>query len=132
MNSSIANRGKNIYIYEKWQKVDLPGPAHQREDPPPQPTPKPLQPQPGQQVPLHMNWSHFKPEYSGKPEEDVEAHLLRMNDWMNTHDFPEDVKVQRFCLTCMGEARSWYAFIRTYSDDHGRNCRISVGDNIQC
>ena len=56
-----------------------------------------------------MNWSHFKPEYSGKPEEDVEAHLLRMNDWMNTHDFPEDVKNQRFCLTLMGEARLWYA-----------------------
>ena len=32
-----------------------------------------------------------------------------MNDWMNTHDFPEDVKVQRFCLTLMGEARLWYA-----------------------
>ena len=87
----------------------LPGPAPQREDPPLQPTPQPLQPQPCQQVPLCMNWSHFKPEYSGKPEEDVEAHLLRTNDWMNTHDFPEDVKVQRFCLTLMGEARLWYA-----------------------
>ena len=39
----------------------------------------------------------------------LEAHLLRMNDWMNTHDFPEDVKVQRFCLTLTGEARLWYA-----------------------
>ena len=56
-----------------------------------------------------MNWSHFKPEYSGKPEEDVEAHLLRTNDWMNTHDFPDGVKVQRFCLTLTGEARLWYA-----------------------
>ena len=28
---------------------------------------------------------------------------------MNTHDFPEDVKVQRFCLTLVGEARNWYA-----------------------
>ena len=83
----------------------LPGPACQREDPPPQPAPQPLQPQPGQQVALYMNWSHFKPENSGKPKEDVEAHLLRMNDWMNTHDFPEDVKVQRFSLTLTGEAR---------------------------
>ena len=57
---------------------------------------------------MHMNWSHFKPEYSGKPEEDVEAHLLRTNDWMTTHDFPEGVKVQRFCLTLMGETRLWY------------------------
>ena len=55
-----------------------------------------------------MNWSHFKPEYSGKPEEDVEAHLSRTNNWMNMHDFPDDVKVQRFCLTLMGEARLWY------------------------
>ena len=36
-----------------------------------------------------MNWSHFKPEYSGKPEEDVETHMLSTNDWMNTHDFPD-------------------------------------------
>ena len=56
-----------------------------------------------------MNWSHFKPEFSGKPEEDVEVHLLRTNDWMNTHDFPDGVKVQRFCLTLTGEARLWYA-----------------------
>ena len=56
-----------------------------------------------------MNWSHFKPEFLGKPDEDVEVHLLRTNDWMNTHDFPEAVKVQRFCLTLVGEARNWYA-----------------------
>ena len=29
---------------------------------------------------MHMNWSHFKPEFLGKPEEDVEVHLLRTND----------------------------------------------------
>ena len=69
------------------------------------------QPAPQQvvQQELHMNWSHFKPEFSGKPDEDVEAHLLRTNDWMTTHDFPEAVKVQRFCLTLVGEARNWYA-----------------------
>ena len=60
-----------------------------------------------------MNWSHFKPEHSGKPEDDVEAHLFRTNDWMNTHDFPDGVKVQRFCLTLMGEARLWYASLET-------------------
>ena len=43
------------------------GPAPHREDPQLQPTPQPLLPQPGQQVHMHMNWSHFKPEYSGKP-----------------------------------------------------------------
>ena len=55
-----------------------------------------------------LNWSYFKPEFSGKPEEDAEAHLLRTNDWMETHDFPQDTEVRRFCLTLMGEARLWY------------------------
>ena len=49
----------------------------------------PAQPQvpPNQPIPTlpiqHMsqlNWSHFKPEFAGKPGEDAEAHLLRMND----------------------------------------------------
>ena len=84
-----------------------PGLAPCREEQ--QPPPVPQQPQPGQQVQMHMNWSHFKPEYSGKPEEDVEAHLLRTNDWMTTHDFLDGVKVQRFGLTLMGDARLWYA-----------------------
>ena len=53
------------------------GPAHQPLQQPPQ---KPPQLQQAQQVHMHMNWSHFKPEYSGKPEEDVEAHLLGTND----------------------------------------------------
>ena len=57
---------------------------------------------------LHLNWSNFKPEFSGKPEEDAEAHLLHSNDWMNAHHFDEDIKVQRFCLTLLGEARLWY------------------------
>ena len=39
----------------------------------------------------------------------MEAHLLRTMDWMTTHDFPEDQKVRRFCLTLMGEARLWHA-----------------------
>ena len=81
-----------------------PGPAcREGQQPPPQ------QPQVGPQQQMCMNWSHFKPEFSGKPEEDVEVHLLQTNDWMTTHDFPEAVKVQRFCLTLVREARNWYA-----------------------
>ena len=80
-------------------------PVPHGDKPPPQPLQLPQVPQ----AHLQMNWSHFKPEYSGKPDEDVGAHLLRTNDWMNTHDFPDDVKVQRFCLTLTGEARLWYA-----------------------
>ena len=58
-----------------------------------------------------LNWSHFKPIFSGKPEEDTEAHLLRTNDWMTTHDFPNDQKVRRFCLTLLGEAKLWYEML---------------------
>ena len=88
------------------------GPAPHRKDHVLEPPQQPLQLQPGQQVHMHMNWSHFKPEYLGKPEKDVEAHLLRTNDWINTHDFPDDVKVQRFCLTLKGESRLWYASLQ--------------------
>ena len=55
-----------------------------------------------------LNWSHFKPEYAGKPDKDAEAHLLRTNDWMDTHKFLDHDKVQGFCLTLIGEARLWY------------------------
>ena len=37
-----------------------------------------------------LNWSYFKPEFAGKPEEEAEAHLLRTNDWKDTHNFPDD------------------------------------------
>ena len=57
---------------------------------------------------IHLNWSNFKPEFLGKPEEDAEAHLLHSNDWMDTHRFKEGIKVQRFYLTLLGEARLWY------------------------
>ena len=54
--------------------------------------------QQGQQI-VHLNWSNFKPEFSGKPDEDAEAHLLCTNDWIKAHHFVEGVKVQRFCWT---------------------------------
>ena len=80
---------------------------------PPQPVPnwpKPFPCQPACQI-IHqqmVNWGHFKPEFAGKPEEDTDAHLLCTNDWMWTHNFEENVKVQRFYLTLLGEARLWY------------------------
>ena len=57
---------------------------------------------------IHPNWSNFKPDFLGKPEEDVEAHLLHSNDWMETHCFNKDIRVHRCCLTLLGEARLWY------------------------
>ena len=62
----------------------------------------------GQQQHLHINWSSFKPEFSGKPDEDAEVHLIHSNDWMKAHCFVDGVKVQRFCLTLLGEARLWF------------------------
>ena len=67
--------------------------------------------------PHQLKWSYFKPEFSGKPEEDVEEHLLRTNDWMETHKFSDDQKVRRFCLTLMGEARLWYETLDTVQLD---------------
>ena len=75
----------------------------------------PLAPEVPQRPPL--NWSHFKPEYAGRLDEDVEAHLLRTNDWMDMHEFLEHVKIQIFCLTLVGEARLWYKLLRLINVD---------------
>ena len=64
-----------------------------------------------------LNWSNFKPKFSAKPDEDAKAHLLRMNDWMDTHGFQDNVKVQRFCLTLTGEGRLWYKSLRLINVD---------------
>ena len=77
--------------------VQLPAPPAQPVVPPTQP----IQPTPMPQ----LNWSHFKPEIAGKLDKDAVAHLLRTNEWMDTHAFPEGVKVQRFHLTLVGKAR---------------------------
>ena len=93
--------------------------------PPAQPAVPPVQPGPIPQ----LNSSHFKLEFACKPDEDVEAHLLRTNDWMNTHAFPEGVKFHRFCLTLVGEARLWYESLRPIALDwnglkHSLDCNI--------
>ena len=73
----------------------------------------PVQPAPaGIVVPtpqiIYQNWIGKKPEFSGKPEEDAESHLLSTRDWMEAHNFPEGDKVRHFCLTLIGEAGLWY------------------------
>ena len=50
-------------------------------------------------------------------KEDAEAHLLRTNDWMDTHQFQEGVKVQRFWLTLAGETGLWYESLRPIDVD---------------
>ena len=54
-------------------------------NPLPAPAQAPQAPQ-GQQL-VHLYWSYFEPEFSGKPDEDTDAHLLCTNDWMNAHHF---------------------------------------------
>ena len=90
--------------------VPAPNPSQQQQQQQQQPQQQQqIQGQAGQQQQLvHLNWCNFKPEFSGKPDEDAEVHLLCSNDWMNAHHFVEGVKVQRFCLTLLGEARLWY------------------------
>ena len=73
---------------------------------PPTPPPNPEDPMnpPNPPQPQQLNWSYFKPEFSGNPEEDATAHPLKTNDWMETHNFPNNTMVRRFCLTLIGKA----------------------------
>ena len=60
--------------------------------------------------------SRFNQQYE-KSTPNAEAHLLRTNDWMDTHRLQEDDKVQRFCLTLTREARFWYESLRLINAD---------------
>ena len=70
----------------------------------PMQSPNPLdnQPNPVQPQMPQLSWSYFKPE---------------SQDWMETHNFPEEAKVQRFCLTPTGEATLWYETLRPIEVD---------------
>ena len=74
--------------------VNVPNPVQLQIPPVYIPNPM-LPPAPPVQIP-QLYWSCFKPELSGKPEEDVEAHLLRSNYCMETHNFSEAAKLQSF------------------------------------
>ena len=88
--------------------------------PPPQPAPVQLAPA-GVVVPtpqiIYQNWIGKKPEFSGKPEEDAESHLLSTRDWMEAHNFPEGDKVRHFHLMLIGEARLWYELLAPLDED---------------
>ena len=64
-----------------------------------------------------QNWIGKKPEFSSKPEEDAESHLLSMRDWMEAHNFPEGEKVRLFHVTLIGEARIWYESLDPLDND---------------
>ena len=62
----------------------------------------------GQQQHLHINWSilsHNSQENLMKMQKYI---YFIQNNWMNAHSFVDGVKVQRFCLTLLGEARLWF------------------------
>ena len=64
-----------------------------------------------------QNWIGKKPEFSGKPEEDAESHLLSTRDWMEAHNFPEGEKVTCFHVTLIGKARLWYESLALLDND---------------
>ena len=66
---------------------------------------------------IYQNWIGKKPEFSGKPEEDAESHLLSSRDWMEAHNFPDGDKVRHFCLTLIDEARLWYESLALLDDE---------------
>ena len=80
------------------------------------------QPAPAGVVPqiFYQNWIGKKPEFSGKPEEDAESHLLSTRDWMEVHNFPEGEKVRCFRVTLIGEARLWYESLAPLDNDWAR------------
>ena len=85
------------------------------------------QPAPAQPVPIglvapapqiiYQNWIGKKPEFSGKPKEDAESHLLSTRDWMEAHNFPDGDKVRHFCFTLVSEARLWYESLALLDDN---------------
>ena len=84
-------------------QVPLQGPIQVVQNVPVQPLqqPVPMQPAPaGIVMPapqiFYQNWIGKKPEFSSKPEEDAESHLLSTRDWMEVHNFPDVRKGKTF------------------------------------
>ena len=98
-----AQGGQNIHIQPLQQLV------------PTQPAPAGIV-VPAPQI-IYQNWIGKKPEFSGKPEEDVESHLLSTRDWMEVHNFPEGDKVRHFHIMLIGEARLWYESLAPIDND---------------
>ena len=103
---------QTLQILPQTNPNDAPAPHHPAPANPAGPTVPVPNPQPIPTQPIHqiiqqqvLHCSYFKPKFAGRPEEDVEAHLLCTNDWMVTHNFQEDVKIQRFGFILVGEAR---------------------------
>ena len=123
---AIQNQGQGPVQVD--QNVPVQPPLPQAPAPPcPVGPVVPAQPAPAQPVPIGLvapapqvilsKLDRKKPEFSGKPEEDVESHLLSTRDWMEAHNFPNEVKVRHFCLMLTGEARLRYESLAPLDDD---------------
>ena len=66
---------------------------------------------------IYQNWRGKKLEFSGKPKEDAESHLLSTRVWMEVHNFPEGEKVGHFRVMLIGEARLWYESLALLDND---------------
>ena len=91
------NQPKDLQAEEENQQHQAKEPNQVPNLPPNQPNqpnqpPNPIQNLPAAMAhPQQLNWSYFKPEFPGKPEEDVEEHLLGTNDWMR-HTISQMIK----------------------------------------
>ena len=100
---TVQNQVGQIPTQGPAVQIPVQGPAQVGQNipiqPPPQPAPVQLAPAgivvPTPQI-IYQNWIGKKPEFSGKPEEDAESHLLSTRDWMEAHNFPEGDKVRCF------------------------------------
>ena len=110
--NQVPNQPLHAAVEDPIQPVDTPTEEPNQPNQPNQP-PILQDPMANQQ----LNWSYFKPQFAGKTDEDVEVLLLRTNDWMDTHNFPNDQKVRRFCLTLTGKARLWYETVKNANLD---------------
>ena len=122
----IRLRSLQLKFQSKFLQPQIPiqGPAQVGQNLPVQPPqqPVPMQPAPtGMVVPapqiIYQNWTGKKPEFSGKPEEDAESHLLSARDRMEAHNFPEGEKVRHFHVTLKGKARLWYESLAPLDND---------------
>ena len=59
----------------------------------------------------------FKPKFSGKPDENAKAHLLRTNNWMDTQRFQDNYEVQRFCFGIDRESQTVVKILRPINVD---------------
>ena len=105
-------------------QIPIQGPAQIGQNIPVQPLqqPVPMQSAPAGMIAtapqiIYQNWIGKKPEFSGRPEEDAESHLLSTRDWMEAHNFSEGEKVRHFCMTLIGEARLWHELLAPLDND---------------